>query len=142
MADWAAGHQVHDWGSMWATYNGIYRREEIEGVPFPIRHDLSGNEVGPYGPYQAISAFLYDGDWFKWREFSVRYTMPSEWTGPLGAERGSVYGSVRNLWIWSRTELVDPELNGISGGGLALGGENSTTASAPRKFRLGVEFVF
>ena len=142
MADWAGGHQVHDWGSMWATYNGIYRREEIEGEEFPIRHDLDGNEVRPYGPYQAISAFIYDADWFKWRELSVRYSMPQEWAARMNAERGSIYGSLRNIWIWSRTEMVDPELNGISGGGLALGGENSTTASAPRKYRLGVEFVF
>lgn len=142
LADWAAGHQVHDWGSMWATYNAIYRREEIEGVPFPRRHNLAGEEIGPYGPYQAISAFIYDGDWLKWRELSVRYAIPEEWTGRLGADRGSLYGSVRNLWIWSRTDMVDPELSGISGGGLALGGENSTTASAPRKFRFGVEFVF
>ncbi|MFO8175870.1 MAG: SusC/RagA family TonB-linked outer membrane protein [Longimicrobiales bacterium] len=142
MADWAGGHQVHDWGSMWATYNGIYRRQEIEGVPFPIRYDLDGEEVGPYGPYQAISAFIYDGDWFKWRELSVRYSVPDEWATRVGANRGIIYGSVRNLWIWSRTDVIDPELNGISGGGLALGGENSTTGSAPRKFRLGVEFVF
>jgi hypothetical protein len=38
--------------------------------------------------------------------------------------------------------MVDPELNGLSGGGLALGGESSNTASPPRKFRFGVEFVF
>ncbi len=142
LADWAGGFQVHDWGSMWATYNGIYRREEIEGVEFPIRHRLDGTTIRPYGPYQAISAFIYDGDWFKWRELSVRYTVPGEWASRVGADRGSVYGSVRNIWIWSRNDLVDPELNGISGGGLALGSENSTTASPPRKFRFGVEFVF
>ncbi len=142
LADWAGGHQVQDWGSHWATYNGIFRREEVAGVPYPIRYDLEGNELGPYGPYQAISAFIYDGDWFKWRELSVRYSMPDEWAAQIGAERGSLYGSARNLWIWSRNEIIDPELNGISGGGLALGGENSTTASPPRMFRLGVEFVF
>ncbi len=142
LADWAGGNQVHDWGSMWATYNGIYRREEIEGVPFPIRYSLSGEEVGPYGPYQAISAFIYDGDWFKWRELSVRYELPNDLAARVGANRGSVYGSIRNIWIWSRNKLIDPELNGLSGGGLVLGGENSTTASVPRKYRLGVEFVF
>jgi hypothetical protein len=140
--DWATGFQVHDWGSMWATYNAIYRREEIEKVTYPIRHDFDGNEIRPYGPYQAISAFIYDGDWAKWRELSVRYTMPEEWATRIGATRGSVYGSLRNILIWSKTDMVDPELNGISGGGLALGGESSTTASPPRKFRFGVEFVF
>jgi hypothetical protein len=68
--------------------------------------------------------------------------MPDEWAGRVGAHRGSLYASIRNIWIWSRTDMVDPELNGISGGGLALGSESSTTASPPRKFRFGVEFVF
>ncbi len=142
LADWAGGHEVFDWGSVWSTYNGIFRREEIEGVAYPIRHDLEGNEERTYPWTQARSAFLYDGDWFKVRELSVRYSVPTEWAARIGADRGSIYGSVRNLWIWSRTDMVDPELNGISGGGLVLGSESSTTASPPRKFRFGVEFVF
>ncbi len=142
LADWAAGHQVFDWGSVWATYNGIFRREEIEGVPYPVRYDLNGNEERTYPWSQAESAFLYDGDWFKWRELSVRYSLPDDLAGRVGASRGAIYGSIRNIWIWSRTDMVDPELNGLSGGGLALGGESSTTASPPRKFRFGVEFVF
>ncbi|MDX1492717.1 MAG: TonB-dependent receptor, partial [Longimicrobiales bacterium] len=40
LADFAYGHQVMDFGSVWSTFNGIYRREEIEGVPFPVRYDL------------------------------------------------------------------------------------------------------
>ncbi len=142
LADWAGGHEVFDWGSVWATYNGIFRREEIEGVPYPVRYSLDGERERTYPWTQARSAFLYDGDWFKWREVSVRYSMPDEWAGRLGADRGSIYGSIRNIWIWSRTDMVDPELNGISGSGLALGGESSTTASPPRRFRFGMEFVF
>jgi hypothetical protein len=38
--------------------------------------------------------------------------------------------------------MVDPELNGMSGNGLVLGSESSVTASPPRRFRVGVEFVF
>jgi outer membrane receptor protein involved in Fe transport len=142
LADWAAGHEVFDWGSVWATYNGIFRREEIEGVPFPIRYNLDGTEDRPYPWTQARSAFLYDGDWFKWREVSVRYSLPNEWAARVGASRGSIYGSIRNLWIWSRTDMVDPELNGTDDAQLALGSESSTTASPPRRFRFGIEFVF
>jgi hypothetical protein len=127
---------------VWATYNGIFRRQEIEGVPYPIRYDLQGNEERTYPWTQARSAFLYDGDWFKWRELSVRYSMPDEWAQRIGANRGSIYGSIRNIWIWSRNDMVDPELNGIGDSGLALGSESSTTASPPRMFRFGLEFVF
>jgi hypothetical protein len=43
--------------------------------------------------------------------------------------------------------MIDPELNGISPNGngsqeLSLGGESSVTASAPRRFRFGLELTF
>jgi len=142
LADFAMGHEVMDWGSVWATFNGIYRRQEIEGVDFPVRYDLQGNEIREYSQSAARAAFIYDGDWFKWRELSVRYSMPDAWAGLVRAQRGTLYASGRNLWIWSRTDMIDPELNGLSGGGLALGGESSVTASAPRRFRFGLELVF
>jgi outer membrane receptor protein involved in Fe transport len=145
MADFAMGHQVMDWGSVWSTFNGIYRREEIEGVDFPIRYATAANggeELGRYSQSSARSAFIYDGDWFKWREVSVRYAMPESWANLMQSDRGSLYMSIRNIWIWSDTDMIDPELNGLSGSGLALGSESSVTASAPRRWRFGLELVF
>lgn len=142
MADFARGHQVMDYGSVWSTFNGIYRREEIEGVTFPVRYGLDGSEIGRYGQSSARSAFIYDGDWVKWRELTVRYELPENLAAVLRSERGSIYASGRNLWIWSANDLIDPELNGLSGDGLALGGESSITASAPRRFRFGLELSF
>lgn len=142
LADFAYGHEVMDYGSVWSTFNGIYRREVIEGVPFPVRYRTDGTEIGPYGEGAARSAFIYDGDWFKWRELAVRWQMPDGLANALRSDRGSIYGSIRNLWLWSRNALIDPELSGISGGGLELGGESSVTASVPRRFRFGLELVF
>ncbi len=143
LADWAGGHEVFDWGSVWATFNGIFRREIQEpGFEFPIRHDLDGNEIGPFSEGEARSAFLVSGDYVKLREISARYTLPEMLAGRLGADRGAIYGSVRNVAIWSETAMIDPELSGVMGGGLRLGGENSITISPPRAFRFGVELVF
>ncbi|MEJ2539410.1 MAG: SusC/RagA family TonB-linked outer membrane protein [Gemmatimonadota bacterium] len=151
LADWALGHQVMDFGSVWSTFNGIYRRETIRcgdepgpdcGYLFPVRYDLDGNEIGRYSQSQARSAFIYDGDWFKWREVSVRYSLPDRFATTVFANRGSIYAAGRNLWIWSANELIDPELNGLSGDGLALGSESSITASPPISFRFGIELVF
>jgi TonB-linked SusC/RagA family outer membrane protein len=142
LADWAAGHEVMDFGSVWSTFNGIYRREEIESVPFPVRYSMDGEELGPYSQSQARSAFIYDGDWFKWRELSIRYALPAQWATRMAADRGSVYASVRNIWIWSRNEMIDPELNGLSSSELSLGSESSVTASPPRRFRFGFELIF
>jgi hypothetical protein len=142
LVDFARGHQVMDWGSVWSTFNAIYRREEVEGVQFPVRYDEAGDSIGKFSQSAARSAFIYDGDWLKWRELTVRWSMPESLANGLRAERGSIYASGRNLWIWSANDLIDAELNGLSGDGLALGGESSITASAPKRWRFGVELVF
>ena len=155
--DWARGHEVMDWGSVWASFNQIFRREELEcggtlegcDARFPIRHDLAGNPVlnsngDPvrFSQSQARSEYIYDGDYFKLREISARYQLPANFAGRLGMERATIVGSVRNVAIFSKNDLIDPELNGLSGGGLSLGGESSVTLSPPRQFRLGVDFSF
>ena len=153
LADWAGGHQVFDWGSVWATFNGIYRRELVrcgldEGAAagcehaFPTRYDANGVEQGKYSQNAARSAFLYDGDYFKLREVSVRYSLPESFAAAVNASRATLYASGRNLWIWSRNQMIDGELNGLSGGGLQLGSESSVTLSPNRQFKLGVEVVF
>ena len=143
LADWAAGHKVMDFGSVWSTFNGIYRRELVEeGYEFPRRHRLDGSVIGTYSQSAARSAFLYDGDWWKLRELSARYVLPDYLSQRLGASSGVLFGSVRNVYIWSKNPLVDPELAGFNSGGLELGGTTSTTMSPPRSFRIGLEFVF
>ncbi|MEZ4416856.1 MAG: TonB-dependent receptor [Gemmatimonadota bacterium] len=150
LADWAAGFEVFDYGSVWATFNNIYRAN-LERCPagkdpcdegFPLRYNLAGVDQGEYSQSAARSAFVYDGDWFKLREIAARYALPESMASQLGASRATVYGSVRNVWIWSRNGLIDPELSGVNDNGLELGGESSITISAPRAFKFGVEVVF
>ena len=165
LADWAGGHQVFDWGSVWATFNGILRRQKIRcgiywinpvtddrrpeerdepcAYAFPLQYNPDGTVRGEYSESAARNAFLYDGDYFKLREVSVRYVLPEGFASRLGADRATVYLSGRNLWIWSRNQLMDGELNGVSfGGGLQLGSESSVTLPPNRMYRLGVEVVF
>lgn len=153
LADWAGGHEVIDYGSIWATFNGIYRRERVrcgmdagsaEGCAyaFPTQYRADGTVRGKYSQSAARSAFLYDGDYFKIREVSVRYALPEAWVSLVNASRGTLYANGRNLWIWSVNEMIDGELSGLNGGGLELGGESSITLSPNRTFRVGVEVVF
>lgn len=152
LADWAGGHEVFDWGSVWATFNGIFRRELIQcgenpasdcEFRFPVQYNLDGTERGRYSTFAAESAYLYDGDWFKLRELTVRYGLPESVASGLNVSRATIYATGRNLWIWSRNELVDPELSGVAGANaLELGSESSITLSPNRTFRLGVEVVF
>ncbi len=153
LADWAGGHSVFDFGSVWATFNGIYRRERVrcgmeEGAAegcewaFPTQYNEDGTVRGKYSQSAARSGFLYDGDYFKLREVSVRYALPESWAGTVNAGRATLYASGRNLWIWSVNEMIDGELSGLNGGGLELGSESSITLPPNRTFRFGVEVNF
>ena len=115
----------------------------VEGYEWPIQHDLDGNELGAYWYSDAMSDLLEDGDWLKLRQISVRWAVPQDLAAKFGFERASIYSSIRNLKIWSKNSMIDPELNGVrSGGNLALGGESSVTLSPSRQFRFGVEVGF
>ncbi len=153
LADWAGGHDVFDYGSVWATFNGIYRRERVRcgmedgavqgcDYAFPTQYNEDGTERGKYSQGAARTGFLYDGDYFKLREVSVRYALPEGVARLVNAGRAALYVNGRNLWIWSRNQMIDGELNGLSGGGLRLGSESSITLSPNRTFRLGAEVVF
>lgn len=162
LADWAGGHHVFDFGSVWATFNNILRLErlrcgldwldpDLPGNPpdgprcassFPVQFDTAGVGRRKYSQSSARSAFLYDGDYFKLREVSVRYVLPDEIVAWAGLARATVYGTGQNLWIWSRNPMIDGELSGLNGGGLELGSESSVTLPPNRTFRLGVEVVF
>jgi TonB-dependent starch-binding outer membrane protein SusC len=143
--DWAAGHKVMDFGSVWSTFNGIYRRELVDDdYTYPVRYNAAGEAGSRYAQSAARSEFIYDGDWFKLREITVRYALTQAVASRFGADSGAAFFSLRNAWIWSKNPLIDPELSGLnpSGGGLALGGESSITMSPPRAFRFGLEFTF
>ncbi|MFQ5570412.1 MAG: SusC/RagA family TonB-linked outer membrane protein [Rhodothermales bacterium] len=144
LADWQLGSLVFDWGSHWASFNGLERAER------PVRHDLDGNPVldrdgnpRKFSTSQSGISLLQDGDFLKLREVSIRYALPRQFTDRLGLLSASVFVQGRNLVTLSRQDLVDPELAGLtSGGGLQLGGEQSITLSPPRQFRLGLEVQF
>jgi TonB-linked SusC/RagA family outer membrane protein len=145
LADWATGAQVFDWGSHWASFNGLVR------APRPAKYDLEGDLVDEDGDgeqdlfstTEAGSALLVDGDYLKLREVTVSYNLPGSLIQQLGMRSGSVYLTGRNLLLFTRQDLVDPELAGLTDTeGLELGGEQSITLSPPRQVRFGIEVTF
>ena len=144
LADWARGAKIFDWSSHWASFNGLER------TVLPDRFDLDGNADGKFSTTSGGVFLLKDGDYLKLREVSVRYALPRTMMQRLGLTSASVFGTVRNLYTFSGQDLLDPEISGVSSNssateavdGLELGGEQSSTLSPPRQFRLGIEIVF
>ncbi|WP_072716226.1 SusC/RagA family TonB-linked outer membrane protein [Rhodothermus profundi] len=134
LADWATGSLVADYGSAWASFNGIER------TVFPTRYDLNGNEIGKFRYREAFIALLKNGDYLKIRELSLRYSIPRTLLQNLPVQRASVTFSVRNVYTFAKQDLVDPELAGWAApGDLQLGGVQSITLSPPRQFRFAVQ---
>ena len=58
---------------------------------------------------------IFPADFLKFREFSVSYTIPGEWSSAFRADRTTVTLSGRNLWMWTRYEgTADPEVTFFS----------------------------
>jgi len=135
LADWSTGSQVLDWGSHWASFNGLERASR------PTKFDENGTPMGDFSTREAGAALLQDGDYLKIREVTLSYSVPQGLLEGTGLERGSIYVTGRNLWEFTRQELVDPELAGLSNNtdAVALGGSQSITLSAPRQLQVGLE---
>jgi TonB-dependent starch-binding outer membrane protein SusC len=148
--DWSWGSTIQDYGSVWSWGNNVRR------INFPMRHDLSGNEVGHYVYTQAFNYTLLRGDFIKLRELSARYDLPQELLPWMPGQRASLSLAVRNLYTWvpaqqslfdpdARRNLLDPELHGFAeptGSSLQLGGSQSIAIPPPRSIRLGFEITF
>jgi len=134
LADWATGAEVFDFGSHWASFNGLVR------APRPERFDADGESIGLYSTSAASSALLQNGDYLKLREVAISYRLPERLIENVNLRSAQVSLTGRNLLTFARQDFVDPELAGLtSGGGLQLGGTQSITLSPPRQLRLSLE---
>lgn len=68
---------------------------------------------GPVGAEGAQK--LYDRSFIRLENISIGYTLPQKWTKKMEIEKVKVYGSVRNVAVWSKDwEYGDPETGGLA----------------------------
>jgi TonB-linked SusC/RagA family outer membrane protein len=83
---------------------------------------------GPTGA--GVAEMLYNRSFIRFDNFSVGYTLPKQWTSKLTLNRVKVYGTVRNLSVWSRDwKYGDPETD-----------DDGNWAS--RVYNLGINLIF
>ena len=68
-------------------------------------------------PSRSVAGFLEDGDFVRFRELSLSYTVPEAWVGRYLRGRSAVASaSVRNIGVlWTKYTGVDPEAFGTTG---------------------------
>jgi hypothetical protein len=78
--------------------------------------------------YKTTAGYFESGQFWRWREVSAIYTLPSSVTKLIKAANGSNLAfSIRNLHVWTRFTDVDPEINS----GVAQSDNQSNFQSAP-----------
>lgn len=61
--------------------------------------------------YPVVEPAIYDASWVKLRELRLGYEVPSALAGRLGAESMSIALTGRNLMMWTKVPMIDPEFS-------------------------------
>lgn len=80
----------------------------------------------------------FSTDFIKFREATIDYTLPAKFTKKLGLQRATIGVYGRNLFIWSKWPLFDPEFGTLSGTDIVQGFE---IAQFPSTRTMGVNLV-
>ena len=57
----------------------------------------------------AFAPFMVDGTYWRWREASVRLTLPPRWSAGLRSREVALTLSARNLALWAKAPGINPE---------------------------------
>ncbi len=95
-------------------------------------------------PFMGLNT-IKNAKFLRFRELGLTYTAPESWTAKFGFGSLAFNFSVRNLWLWTGYDGVDPEVNSsttnLQGTAFHKGIE-AFGAIIPRRYTLSVRFGF
>ena len=107
----------------------------VENTNVTVSDGGSGFWVNPTFNTDVNSNYVYSGDYWKWRELAISYSVPQSALGKLGAAFSEVSISLqgRNLFLWTpeSNEYTDPDLS-ANGTNNAIGVSNLTSSPPTR----------
>lgn len=77
--------------------------------------DVTTYERMDYGPdYTSMhkcttTRRLHKSDFIRLKTMTFGFTLPKEWTRPIGFDNIRLYASANNLWTWAKWDYYDPE---------------------------------
>jgi hypothetical protein len=87
-----------------------------------------------------VAGYIEDADFWKLRELSATFLVPSGWSRPLGARDVSLTLAGRNLVTWSKYSGFDPEVNGSGQSNFST--DDNTTLPPFRTFTARIDVSF
>jgi len=91
---------------------GGYSLYEFVRRAGPFVTQTAGTAVGNA---LARDAYIVDGDYLRFREFSVTWTLPTALANRMRVAGSSISVGGRNLHLWTKYDGRDPEVNGADG---------------------------
>ncbi|MCD7973264.1 MAG: TonB-dependent receptor [Candidatus Azobacteroides sp.] len=92
------------------NFNFDYWTPETPGNAFPRPGTISGDEEKDYG-----SLFTYKADWFKIKNVTLNYDVPSDFVKQAGIQSLSLYCSLQDYFSFYSFPFIDPETGGSVG---------------------------
>ncbi len=89
-----------------------------------------------------FGAFIEDGDYIKFRELSIGYTLPERWVTRFGAESVRANLAGRNLVTWTPFSILEPETDVQGSRDNFIRNNFASTFAQMRTFWLGLTVTF
>ncbi len=109
------GYFMHGDGFRAGIFNSA---KDVEGNYWTKPGDVVDNPMPNYDdsnrPDRWSTRFIKSTDFIRLKEISLGYDLPSNLVNRMHLENIKIYGKGTNIWLWSKTEGIDPEvtLNG------------------------------
>nr|MBI1232318.1 SusC/RagA family TonB-linked outer membrane protein [Cytophagales bacterium] len=106
---------------------------DITDVPRPSPGSLDNAAVS--------TRWVEDGSFFRIRNVTLGYSLPTSLTEKLKISNLRVYTTVQNAFVFTKFTGYDPEVNALSSDGIAYGTDHSNYPQ-PRIFTVGINVTF
>ena len=119
----AGGHKVYEGWHLYLNGSNAYSTLAYSGYNTLLdRWQQPGDQtevakmIASYEPWQRHTRYLHDGDYFRLRNVTFGFNIPSNWVSKAGMKSASLFVRGSNLYTWVKDpqNIYDPE-QGVSG---------------------------
>jgi len=149
--DGKTGYTVYNATTEYRERSVVRTKEAV--MPTALPDDERLRRFGPYFDSKGVAVtpnavsepYMEKGDFIRFREFAVTYTLPTKLAGRVHAQRATITAGGHNLKLWTKYTGFDPEVladNGTSDPSAQFGTSDFFGLPPSRRFFLRLTFDF